>query len=163
MWIRTNITKFIIPQRPATTRTRLEERRYLKRYLRDRGDICVAVVEATTTKHIDNLGSAREKRKMSRGIAEMSDGIRITPLYPTSTFLKRVMRKAIRYGNNFIPHHIHSRGYETKIKRAIHCGDHVRKDERFKMFGLAISEPHLELWLLDMFKRIYDMLGTVCV
>ena len=125
-------------------------------------DLHVATVETATTKHIENLGLGKKRRKISKTLKKSSHGVRQTPVYPTGTFLKRMIRAATRCGSTFITHHMYSRGWETQIKRALHGDEYVRKDERFKVVGLAISPLHLELWLLGMFQQMKETMGAVC-
>lgn len=161
VWVKTHLTKMIIPQTPAEKKYELEYRREWKRDLQHRADLAVAIVEATTAKHFDHLGLQKKRRKMSRAVVEKSDGVRITAKFPTGTFIKRIMNAAMRYDATYIPHHIYEKGFEVRTKMVLHNGEYIRKDERFKVIGMAVSIYDFELFMLNMFAIVNEQLGTV--
>ena len=161
VWVKTHLTKMIVPQNLTEKKYELEYRRKWKRDLRHRADLAVAIVEASTTKHYDSLVLQRKRQKMSRGVVEKSDGVRITAKYPTGTFIKRIMNAAMRYDATYIPHHIYEKGFEVRTKMVLHNGEYIRKDERFKVIGMAMSIYHFELFMLNMFAIVNEQLGTV--
>jgi hypothetical protein len=163
VWVRTRIAQLILAQSETERMDKLYHRREIKRLNRDKADLAVACVEITSTKQTENLGPQREKRKLSRQFVEHSDGIRTTPLYPTGTFLKRMVDLAYQYDVDFITHHIYEEGYQTFRKKTQVVDAYIAKDERLKLVGRAASVNHLELFMLDMMGQIHDLLGTVCV
>ena len=162
VWVRTFITRQTTPQ---SATEKLESIRKIRRqlsYVRDRADLVVAIVESGTAEHIDDLGMQKRRREFSRKIAEFMYGIRITPHFPTGTFITRVMTYASRCKADFIPHHIYDYSFLNREKKTWVADEVLPKCCKLKLVGVADTIYHLELFILNTLGYLEDKLKAVC-
>lgn len=161
VWLKTRITKTILPQSQQKKYELLCARRQQDREKLEDAQDRILVTEVMGTKRVGNLAEAKHKRKVSKTNTTRKNGIRQTPWHPQPKTIKEVYLETWKPSPTWIPHHTAFQSFSTRTKTTRMDDKNIPTAKRLTIKGTAKNRPTLHRFLDKITDSAVDYFGDV--